>query len=106
MCDWSNGTDKTIASWRLATITRRPANLPDKTFGAPDGYIYYDLFNQILGNNMVRLVSPVIPAAEDSQLCFSFWYAAFGAGESAVMQVIKQDNSSNDAPGEKVNGKK
>ncbi|XP_072154876.1 MAM and LDL-receptor class A domain-containing protein 1 isoform X1 [Bemisia tabaci] len=102
MCDWSNGTDKTIASWRLATITRRPANLPDKTFGAPDGYIYYDLFNQILGNNMVRLVSPVIPAAEDSQLCFSFWYAAFGAGESAVMQVIKQDNSSNDAPGEKV----
>lgn len=35
MCGWSNGTDKVSASWRLATVTRRPANLADKTFGAP-----------------------------------------------------------------------
>lgn len=35
MCDWSNGTDKSPASWRMATVNRRPANLPDKTFGAP-----------------------------------------------------------------------
>lgn len=35
MCEWTNLTDKSMASWRLATVTRRPANLPDKTFGAP-----------------------------------------------------------------------
>lgn len=51
---------------------------------------------------MVKLISPLIPGSEDPQLCFSFWYAAFGAGESAVMQISKQDNSS-DGAGEKVN---
>lgn len=102
MCDWNNVTDKSMASWRLATVSRRPANLPDKTFGAPDGYIYYDLFNQILGANMVRLVSPLIPVNDDPQLCFSFWYAAFGAGESALMQISKQDNASTDSPSEKI----
>lgn len=35
MCDWTNVTDKSMAAWRLATVTRRPANLVDKTFGAP-----------------------------------------------------------------------
>jgi hypothetical protein len=36
-CDWYNETtqEKSSASWRLATVSRRPANLPDKTFGAP-----------------------------------------------------------------------
>ena len=36
-CDWFNDTaqEKSSASWRLATVSRRPANLPDKTFGAP-----------------------------------------------------------------------
>lgn len=38
MCDWSNGTEKSQASWRMATVNRRPANLPDKTFGAPGQY--------------------------------------------------------------------
>ncbi|XP_060847650.1 MAM and LDL-receptor class A domain-containing protein 1-like isoform X1 [Rhopalosiphum padi] len=102
MCDWSNGTDKSPASWRMATVNRRPSNLPDKTFGAPDGYIYYDLFNQILGSNMVRLISPVIPVTDEPQLCFSFWYAAFGAGESALLQIMRQDNSSGETPAEKI----
>lgn len=52
---------------------------------------------------MVKLVSPLIPVNEDPQLCFSFWYAAFGAGESALMQISKQDNASADGGGEKVN---
>lgn len=53
---------------------------------------------------MVKLISPLIPAGEDSQLCFSFWYAAFGAGESALMQISKQDgNTSTDSSAEKVN---
>ncbi|XP_024085884.1 MAM and LDL-receptor class A domain-containing protein 1-like isoform X4 [Cimex lectularius] len=103
MCGWSNGTEKSSASWRLATSARRPANLADKTFGSPDGYIYYDLFNQILGSNMVRLVSPAIAGGEEQQLCLSFWYAAFGAGDSALMQVIRQDNgSSNSQDVEKI----
>ncbi len=50
---------------------------------------------------MVKLMSPLITVGEDPQLCFSFWYAAFGAGESALMQISKQDNSS-DGAGEKV----
>lgn len=67
-----------------------------------DGYIYYDLFNQILGANMVKLVSPLIPATEEAQLCFSFWYAAFGAGETALMQISKQDDIAGDGSSEKV----
>lgn len=51
---------------------------------------------------MVRLMSPTITASEDPQLCFSFWYAAFGAGESAVMQIIRQDNSSSESTVDKV----
>lgn len=31
--------------WRMATLTKRPANLPDKTYGAPVGYAYFDIFN-------------------------------------------------------------
>lgn len=48
MCDWTNLTDKSMASWRLATVTRRPANLPDKTFGAPGTQITHISFHSIL----------------------------------------------------------
>lgn len=51
---------------------------------------------------MVRLISPVIPVTDEPQLCFSFWYAAFGAGESALLQIMRQDNSSGETPVEKV----
>lgn len=51
---------------------------------------------------MVRLISPVIPVTDEPQLCFSFWYAAFGAGESALLQIMRQDNSSGETPAEKV----
>jgi len=44
MCDWSNGTDKSPASWRMATVNRRPSNLPDKTFGAPGSIIKHLLY--------------------------------------------------------------
>ncbi|CAH1392773.1 unnamed protein product [Nezara viridula] len=102
MCGWKNATEKSSPSWRMATSTRRPANLADKTFGSPDGYIYYDLFNQMLGSNMVRLASPLIQGSEEQQICLSFWYAAFGAGDSALMQVIRQDNSSSNNEMEKI----
>ncbi|XP_069694256.1 MAM and LDL-receptor class A domain-containing protein 1-like [Periplaneta americana] len=97
-CDWYNDTtqEKSSASWRLATVSRRPANLPDKTFGAPEGYVYFDLFNQNVGSNTARLISPPISAVEEQFLCFTFWFAVFGAGESAELRVVRQDNSSSE----------
>ena len=29
----------------MAAVARRPANLLDKTYGAPVGYAYFDIFN-------------------------------------------------------------
>jgi len=43
-CSWRNSSNGDF-EWRLATLARRPANLPDKTFGAPVGYAYFDIFN-------------------------------------------------------------
>ncbi len=43
-CAWRNSSNGDF-EWRLATLARRPANLPDKTFGAPVGYAYFDIFN-------------------------------------------------------------
>ena len=31
--------------WRMATLTKCLANLPDKTYGAPVDYAYYDIIN-------------------------------------------------------------
>ena len=53
MCDWTNLTDKSQASWRLATVTRRPANLPDKTFGAPGNIFQY--FSRINNQHVKKL---------------------------------------------------
>jgi hypothetical protein len=62
-----------------------------------EGYVYFDLFNQNVGNNPVRLISPTISAVEERSLCFTFWFAVFGAGESAQLRVVRQDNSSSDS---------
>jgi hypothetical protein len=61
-----------------------------------EGYVYFDLFNQNVGRNPVRLISPTISAVEERSLCFTFWFAVFGAGESAQLRVVRQDNSSSD----------
>jgi hypothetical protein len=61
-----------------------------------EGYIYFDLFNQNVGSNPVRLISPMIKAMEEQTLCFTFWFAVFGAGESAELRVVRQENSSSD----------
>ena len=41
-CSWrsiGNGTgNRPDTDWRLATAARRPANLPDHTFGAPSNF--------------------------------------------------------------------
>ncbi|KAL0267745.1 UNVERIFIED_CONTAM: hypothetical protein PYX00_009926 [Menopon gallinae] len=98
-CNWANETQGANArpnsSWKLAVSSRRPANLIDKTFGAPEGYVYFDLFNHNAATNVVRLMSPPITANGD-QYCMSFWFAAFGAGEDADLKVIREDNSTSD----------
>jgi hypothetical protein len=44
-CSWrsvGNGTSvRPDTDWRLATAARRPANLPDHTFGAPSNDIIF-----------------------------------------------------------------
>jgi hypothetical protein len=42
ICDWMNATSGNTF-WKLATVARRPSNLPDKTFGAPGNFFYYIL---------------------------------------------------------------
>ena len=41
-CGWRNTSTAETFDWRMATLTKRPANLPDKTYGAPVGYAYFD----------------------------------------------------------------
>ncbi|CAL8109886.1 unnamed protein product [Orchesella dallaii] len=95
MCNWKNTSSDLVYRWQLATITRRPANLPDKTFGAPVGYAYFDIFSQNPQGPPVRLVS-MVPATGD-RMCFSFWYAGFGAGESTVLRVLTAEPKSPDS---------
>jgi membrane protein required for beta-lactamase induction len=89
-------------------ITIRPSTLKKKynVRVLAEGYVYFDLFNQNVGGNPVRLVSPTIKAVQEQSLCFTFWFAVFGAGESAQLRVVRQDNSSSDngepAPQEKA----
>ena len=49
--------------------------------GAPVGYAYFDIFSHTGGrSNKVRMVSPTITKGIADHMCFSFWFAAFGAG--------------------------
>ncbi|XP_021968384.1 MAM and LDL-receptor class A domain-containing protein 1 isoform X2 [Folsomia candida] len=91
LCTWRNTSSDRSFRWEMATITRRPANLPDKTFGAPVGYVYFDIFSQTQ-SPPVRLVS-AMPSTGD-RVCFSFWYAAFGNGETTQLRVLVGEGSS------------
>ena len=71
-CSWRN-TSTGDFQWRLATLARRPANLPDKTFGAPVGYAYFDIFNTGSRSNHVRMMSRTVRNSGQDELCFSFW---------------------------------
>lgn len=89
-CNWRN-TSTSDFEWTLATLGRRPSNLPDKTFGAPVGYAYFDIFN-VGGSrsNSVKMISPKVDGTGDS-MCFSFWFAAFGAGETTSLKIVRVD---------------
>merc|ERR1712038_2185845 len=75
-CAWRNTTTGDF-EWRMAAVARRPANLPDKTYGAPVGYAYFDIFNTGARSNKVRMLSPTIKKGFADHMCFSFWFAAF-----------------------------
>ncbi|CAG7819888.1 unnamed protein product [Allacma fusca] len=90
MCNWKNMSSDAVYRWQLATITRRPANLPDKTFGAPVGYAYFDIFSQNTVGSPVKLISPTVTSSAE-KVCFSFWYSAFGAGDSTQLRVLVQE---------------
>ncbi|XP_040565755.1 MAM and LDL-receptor class A domain-containing protein 1 isoform X2 [Lepeophtheirus salmonis] len=96
-CGWRN-TSTGDFEWRLATLARRPANLPDKSFGAPVGYAYFDIFNTGSKANSVRMSSPTILKKEitTDEVCFSFWYAAFGAGDTTSLKVLQKITKSDD----------
>jgi hypothetical protein len=122
-CNWrsvGNGTSvRTDTDWRLATAARRPANLPDHTFGAPSndiivnfdlvamnelptingvlfsgGYIYFDVFSQQNRQEVIRLVGPNMTSGGIGRprLCLTFWFAAFGAGDTTQLRVLMMDS--------------
>ena len=89
-CGWRNTSTAETFDWRMATLTKRPANLPDKTYGAPVGYAYFDIFNTGSRSNVVKMISPTITAdPEQGRMCFSFWFAAFGAGDSTSLRIYQ-----------------
>ena len=58
-CAWRN-TSTGDFEWRMATLARRPANLPDKTFGAPVGYAYFDIFNTGARYDVIKCVNLIL----------------------------------------------
>ncbi|XP_069156146.1 MAM and LDL-receptor class A domain-containing protein 1 isoform X2 [Procambarus clarkii] len=90
-CLWKNVTTDADFRWTTASISRRPANLPDHTFGGPIGYAYFDVFNQNARPQSLMLLSPPMDKTSDnSPICFTFWYAYFGASESTKLKVTRE----------------
>ncbi|XP_071534110.1 MAM and LDL-receptor class A domain-containing protein 1-like [Panulirus ornatus] len=90
-CQWKNTTTDSDFRWTTASISRRPANLPDHTFGGPIGYAYFDVFNQNARPQSLTLLSSPMDKAEDNNpICFTFWYAYFGASESTKLKLIRE----------------
>lgn len=93
LCGWENTTvsdnDRAVM-WQRAFQTHRPAQLLDRTFGAPGDFVFFDIFTNNKQSTTVQLRSPVISASPDEEfVCFTFWFAAFGVEESTTLRVIK-----------------
>ncbi|XP_050739083.1 MAM and LDL-receptor class A domain-containing protein 1-like, partial [Eriocheir sinensis] len=90
-CGWRNLTSDRDFAWTLASTLRRPLDMRDHTYGSPGGYIYFDVFN--LGGRTQRLqfVSPVMePLPDRSPLCFTFWFAGFGADPNTSLTIFQR----------------
>lgn len=66
------------------------------------GYIYFDVFSQQGSVDIIRLVGPNITAGGIGRprLCMTFWFAAFGAGETTQLKIYGVDTLSKDQRGE------
>ncbi|XP_052120407.1 MAM and LDL-receptor class A domain-containing protein 1-like [Frankliniella occidentalis] len=90
-CTWTNGSGSTGRSpgWQHASGQHRPARLSDNTFRAPGGYVFFDMFSLSKVLRRARLESPHLDAGEP--VCLSFWFAAFGQGDSTMLRVLRVD---------------
>ncbi|KAJ1525640.1 hypothetical protein ONE63_008858 [Megalurothrips usitatus] len=90
-CSWSNRTATTgrAPGWQHANGHHRPARLSDNTFRAPGGYVFFDMFSLSKLLRRARLQSPTLDAGDP--VCLSFWFAAFGQGDSTVLRVVRVD---------------
>ncbi|XP_066937101.1 MAM and LDL-receptor class A domain-containing protein 1-like [Macrobrachium rosenbergii] len=88
VCQWTNTTTDSDFRWTTASISRRPANLPDHTFSGPVGYAYFDVFNQNARPQTLTFMSPPMEKSADNQpICLTFWFAYFGAGDTTKLKV-------------------
>ena len=60
------------------------------------GYVYFDVFSQGGRVETVRLVGPVVNSRGvkngKPRMCLTFWFAAFGAGDSTELKAIRRDH--------------
>lgn len=59
------------------------------------GYVYFDVFSQQSRQEIVRLVGPNVTSLGIGRprLCLTFWFAAFGAGDTTQLKVLMADGS-------------
>lgn len=90
-CGWRNVTSDPDFYWVNASPLRRPVSMNDHTYGAPAGYIYFDVFNFNSRSQKLQLVSPFMePQANRIPLCFTFWFAGFGADTNTTLKVYQR----------------
>ncbi|KAL7644743.1 UNVERIFIED_CONTAM: hypothetical protein RMT77_004556 [Armadillidium vulgare] len=95
-CGWSNVTTDSSYYFRFSSPLNRPSGINDHTYGALEGYIFFDIYNSISRNRRLQLVSPVIePSAERSALCFGFWFTGFGADQNTSLNIFQRNADSN-----------
>jgi hypothetical protein len=59
-----------------------------------EGYVFFDVFTTNQQQSTVRMLSPVIDDMSSDDLCFTFWYFAFGTADSTQLHVLKTDPGS------------
>ena len=52
-------------------------------------HVKQELKNYSNRSNRVKMISPTITASESGKMCFSFWFAAFGAGDTTSLKIYK-----------------
>ena len=60
------------------------------------GYSNISTFDSIFRSNKVRMISPVVHKGHSDHMCFSFWFAAFGAGDTTSLRIYRQDHKGGD----------